>query len=130
MVGLNGPTMATMVAAGQPVAAPLARRGLIDTGTDVTCIASTVLQQLGLTKPVMRTTTQTAIGSGRVNLFEVSLGILDLSNQPGPSLVVANVLVMEFPAGIVACDVLIGLDILLTTRLVLDGPAGFFSLDC
>src|SRR5262249_49711706 len=129
LIGLDGKTTAVLVAAGQPVAPPIACRGLVDTGTDVTCVASAVLRQLGLNQPIAQTTTQTASGASPANLYKVSLSVLDLWNNPGPKLLHPNVLTMELPAVLAGIDVLLGMDILLTARLIIDGPGGIFLLE-
>jgi hypothetical protein len=38
VIGVNGQTMADLIAAGQPVPAPVSVTGFIDTGTDITCV--------------------------------------------------------------------------------------------
>jgi hypothetical protein len=58
----------------------------------------------------------------------VSLSILDTkqSNQPWLTLPVLEV--MEMPSAL-NCDVLIGMDILLGCRLLVDGPASQFTFE-
>ncbi len=129
MIGLDGPTTVALVAAGQPVLAPILCRGLIDTGTDITCVNSLVLRRLGLNTPSVQATTQTVRGSAHVDLFEVSVNVLDLSNPSGPNLIFPTLRIMEPPNPMTNFDVLIGLDVLLTARLFLDGPRRVFSLD-
>jgi hypothetical protein len=128
MIGLDGKTTAALIAAQQVIPAPVLCRGLIDTGTDVTCVASRILRQLGLNIPAVRTTTQTAVGGTAANLFEASVNVLDVANPSGPKLVSPDMLVMEIPAPLANFEVLIGLDILLTAQLHLDGPAREFTL--
>lgn len=129
MIGLDGRAATTLVAAGQPVLAPILCRGLIDTGTDITCVASAVLRQLALNVPVARSKTGSTTGTAPVDLFEASVNVLDLRNLSGPKLILPDVLVMELPNPLPNLDVLIGLDVLLTTRLLLDGPRREFSLE-
>lgn len=129
LIGLDGKATTALAASGQPILAPIRCRGLIDTGTDATCVASAVLRQLGLSIPVATTKTTSTTGTAPVELFEASVGVLDLRNLSGPTLVLPDVLVMEMTQPPANLDVLIGLDVLLTARLLLDGPGQFYTLD-
>jgi hypothetical protein len=129
LVGLDGKTTKALVAAKQTVAPPIRCRGLFDTGSDITCVGSAVLRRLGLIIPIAQTITTTTGGSLPVDLFEVSLNVFDFASSQGPHLVIADLLVMELPGLIPQLDVLIGMDVLLTTRLLLDGPRRKFSLE-
>ena len=129
LVGLDGPSTAALQASGQPILPPARCRAQIDTGTDVTCVAPAILRGLGLTIPTLRTKTQTVGGQVSVNLFSVSLSIRDFGNPASPMLVFPTLDVMEFPVALPNVDVLIGLDVLRTIRLVVDGPAGVFTLE-
>lgn len=64
-----------------------------------------------------------------VNLLRVSVNVLDLRNPSGPKLLLPDVLVMEPPNPLTNLEVLIGLDVLLTARLFIDGPGRVFTLD-
>lgn len=129
MVGLDGRTTTALVAARQHVLPPIPCRGLIDTGTDITCVTSRVLRQLGLNTPAVQATTHTTTGSASVDLYDVSLNVLDLRVPSGPKLVIPDLRIMETPAALPSFDVLIGLDVLRTTRLLFDGPGRTFPLD-
>lgn len=123
-IGLSGRQIST----GRPLTPHVKARGLRDTGTDVTVVAAWVLRQLGV--PLAATSsTNTASGQVSVNLFEVSLEITDPIHPGGPFLTVSDLPVMELPTVLPDTDVLIGLDVLLNCKLVLDGPAGEFSLE-
>jgi hypothetical protein len=117
MVGVKGQTAASLIAAGQPVPRPLLIRALIDTGTDITAIAASVLTQLGLS-PVQQHTTQTVSGPVSVQLFEVSLSLPPAS----PLLVLDRLLVMQLPTPLTGIDSLLGLDVVDRLLLILDGP--------
>jgi hypothetical protein len=99
----------------------------LDTGTSITSIAATVLQQLGLASSAAGTT-QTASGAVGVNLFTVSLSITDPAQPGSPWLTQADLLVMELVTILPDADVLIGLDVLLEFKLALDGPGRRFTL--
>jgi hypothetical protein len=128
MVGHNQKALAALIAAGQPLPPPIWTKGVVDTGTNVTCVTPAVLQQLGLTS-TGQGSSQTAGGLAAVNLFEVSLSIPSPGNDPGSMLTRLDLMVMELPSPIPGVDVLIGLDILLECKMLLDGPARRFTLE-
>jgi hypothetical protein len=103
-------------------------RAVIDTGTNVTCVTPGVLRRLGLTSSG-QSSTHTIGGQVAVNLFEVSLSIPAPGNVPGPILTQRDLIVMEMAQPIPRVEVLIGMDILLGWKLLVDGPAGRFNLE-
>lgn len=128
LVGLERAAMAALHAAGQPLPAPVRCRGLIDTGTDITGVSRLVLQRLGLTR-LFRHTTQTIAGTLQVDLYEVSLGITDFTTVGAPQLTYPRLRVMELVTALTDIDVLIGMDVILGCRMLVDGPARQFTLD-
>jgi hypothetical protein len=128
VIGLDRDTIAAQIAAGQPVTSPILTRGEVDTGTNVSAVSAAVLRRLGV--PVQyQTTTQTAAGQLAANVFKVSLGIRSLADPGGDELVEAGLFVMELMTVLPQVEVLVGLDILLSCKFVLDGPTGQFSLE-
>lgn len=107
--------------------APIQGRGLIDTGSDITAIALPILQPLGI-PPIRQTMTQGIGGSFPVNLYRVSLHIFDARNVNLPWLSQPSLVVMELAPGF-PFAVLVGLDVLLTCKMIVDGPARLFSLE-
>jgi hypothetical protein len=128
VIGLHHQAMTALAAAGQPLPAPVWTKGVIDTGSSISCVAAGVLQKIGLS-PIVRTSTQTVRGSAPVRLFRVSLSIPPAGNLPGAMLTRGDLTVMELANPIPDVEVLIGLDILLDCRLLLDGPGRQFTLD-
>ena len=129
LIGLRGATTATQLAAGQPITAPVRARGAIDTGSDITIVSAAILQRLGVPAS-SRGSTQTVTGSLSAQLFRVSVGVTDFGDPHAPELVEADLLVMGLVTTLPQrIEVLIGLDILLACRFLLDGPALRFSLD-
>ncbi len=128
-IGLDGQTTAALRSAGLPISSPIYAHGLIDTGTDVTVVASWILRQLAV--PLASTaSTHTAVGPVPVKLYSVSLSITDPLQPVGcPWLTRSDLLVMEAPALLPEADILIGLDILLDCKTLLDGPARLFTLE-
>jgi hypothetical protein len=127
MIGLEGADTATLVAAGKPVPAPILARALIDTGSDVTCVNDRLLRRLKVPRK-RRHTTQTASGPLRVDLYDVSFSIPGSSAGPGPLLVLPQLRIMELAQPLQNMDVLIGLDVLMQTVLLLDGPGRRFTI--
>jgi hypothetical protein len=128
VVGLDRATTLAQLAAGQPITAPICVRGEIDTATNITAVSTAILQRLGV--PLQyQTTTQTAAGPVAANVFDVSVGIRDFRDPTSPELVQPTLPVMELKAALPVVDVLIGLDILLGCKFLLDGPGGQFSLE-
>lgn len=128
VIGLDGATCQALVTAGQAIRAPQPVRALIDTGTDITAVSSVVLQRLGV--PVQYTaSTHTAAGVTKANLFEVSVALTDLSKASAPWLVESSWIVMDLTTALPGIEALIGLDLLLKYKFLLDGPVGQFTLE-
>jgi hypothetical protein len=127
LLGPNQPVTAAYVTSGQPVPTAWAL-GALDTGTNITCVARAVLRRLGVAA-TRRARTQTAGGKVAARLFRVSLTIPATGNQPVADLTLPDLEVMELPQPLSGVEVLIGMDILLDCKLVLDGPARQFTLE-
>lgn len=128
-IGLDQQTTVAQLAAGQPILAALQARGVLDTGSNVTSVASWIVQQLAIPVATI-SSTHTPGGPVNVNLHCVSLGITDPTQPPGaPWLTEPTLLVIELAAVLPDADVLIGLDVLFGCKLLLDGPGKWFSLD-
>jgi hypothetical protein len=127
-IGLDGKTMAAPQAAGSSIPPPVWARALLDTASDVTSVAAWVLQHLAQL-PATTAATHTASGAVAVNLYEVSFSLVAPRQTRGPMFVQPSLLVSELSTVLPDADVLVGLDILLQTRFLLDGPAGLFTLD-
>ena len=127
-IGLDGQAIATLQARGRPIPAPVLLRGLLDTCSDVTAVAANVLRQLG-TLPVTTARTMTAGGMVTVFLHEVSLSIAGPAHVGGFVLTDPALRVSELVVSLPDADVLIGLDVLRTGKMLLDGPAAQFTMD-
>jgi hypothetical protein len=111
------------------MAAPIPVQGIIDTGTDVTAVAAHLLGQLGLV-PVTGTTTHTASGSVRVDLYEISLSVQGSLPATGLLIVRPSLIVMELKAIPPNVDLLLGRDVLDECLFFYDGPGRQFILAC
>jgi Aspartyl protease len=126
-INLDGTTLTALHAAGRPAPASIPATGLIDTGSDVTALTSSIIQQLSV--PVhYHATTQGIGGTVPVRLFLVTLFILDSRQLNLPWLVRPDLMVMELPAGF-PVEVLIGMDVMRSCKTLIDGPAGQFTLE-
>ncbi len=127
-VGLDATTTAALHAAGQPIPPPVRARGLLDTCSDLSAVAAGLLRRLAV-HPVTTARTHTAGGVVTVSLHEVSLSIEAPGQVGGLVVTRPSLLVSELAAVLPDADVLIGLDLLLEGKLLLDGPARCFTLD-
>jgi len=128
VIGHGRKALLGFLAARQPIPRPAWTTGVIDTGTNITCVTPAVLQRLQLSS-TMQGSSQTVGGPVAANLFEVSVSIPPARNVPGPMLTRRDLVVMEMPSPIPGVEVLIGMDILLGCKLILDGPARQFTLE-
>jgi hypothetical protein len=126
LVGVSEPRRLALVAANQPVPAPVQIRALIDTGASVTCIEDSAIQPLGLipTGIAQMVTPSTGAAPVACNQYDVSL------------LLIHPALARLFPAApIIECKplspnfrALLGRDLLAHCLFVYDGQANRFSL--
>jgi len=126
-VNLHAPALAARLAAQQASPVSVLKRAIIDTGSNVSGVSATVIQQLGLVRYV-QSSTQGIGGAVSVDLYRVSLTIFDAAQQHLTWFVQPDLVVMELPPE-TPVDVLIGMDVLLDCRMLLDGPGRQFTLD-
>jgi hypothetical protein len=127
-VNVDATILVPLRLSGAPSPNPIKGRGFIDTGSDITVVSLPVLQQLGVGVG-HAVTTHGISGPVPGNTYLVSLHILDAQRSPaGPwfSSPLLTVLGLALVAGV---DVLVGLDVLRTCQLFVDGPGGTFTLD-
>jgi len=127
-VNHSAPILSAIQATGFSAPSSVPARALIDTGSDLTVVAPWILQQLRIPPQLHTTQTQGIGGLLSVRLFNVSLSILDTTNAHLPWFVQPDLLVME-ATSVFPVDVLIGMDVLLGCRMILDGPARLLTLD-
>ena len=127
LVGVDGSTMAALQQAGQPITPPVHVRALIDTGTDITAVSAPVIRRLAIPQKV-QTFSQTASGLVRARLFNISFSVPDPLGIASP-FVLPQLLVMELTAHLPDIDVLIGLDVVASWQLNIDGPARSFVVE-
>jgi hypothetical protein len=126
MVGLRASDMAALQAAGQPIPPPLRARALLDTGTDMTAVAASLLRQLGIGSHA-DARTHTVGGLVKVDLYWVSLSVLSPSGGITTAQARPEWLVTDFQHAPPNVDVLLGLDVARESLLILDGPGKLFT---
>ena len=72
---------------------------------------------------------ETAAGMVRVGLYVVSIGFFADDAETISDSVAMNLEVSEFAHPIEKTDVLIGMDVLQHCRMLVDGPAGTFTIE-
>jgi hypothetical protein len=126
-INLAAPDLVLLQAANQPTPQSVTAIATLDTGSNVTCVSAAIIRQLALS----RTTSSKTSGIGgpvSVQLFHASLMIVDPAQPQVPFFVQPDLEVMELPPG-APVDVLIGMDVLLNCRLLIDGPNRTFTID-
>lgn len=108
---------------------PQVVRALLDTGAERTCVPAATIAALGLSLLTARGRNQTVSGQVGVRLVEVAVGFPAAVTGGPPAFWGEAVEVVELTAALGGIDALVGRDLLLTSRLTLDGPAGSFSLE-
>jgi hypothetical protein len=126
MVNLEASALLPLRSSGQSCP-PLPARGALDTGSNISGVSPRLLQQLG-TRSVGTTSTVGIGGSYPVQLYRVSLHICDAQQLTLPWFSHPSVLVMDLPPW-VTCELLIGMDVLLTCKTIVDGPGGHFTIE-
>lgn len=127
LIGHDATHVQALQAAGQPLPTPVGGRGILDTGSDVTCVVPSVLSALGL-QPANRVRTHTAGGPVAVNLYDVSLTLIDPAGGTRTSFFRPLWTVMELPRNLPTVDVLVGMDLLNELVVMIDGPGKQFTL--
>jgi hypothetical protein len=128
LVGPTANEMARLAAAGLPIPQPFWARAEIDTAANPTAVARPVLRQLGL-QPTRQDTSRTAAGSVTVDLYRISLGLPPIFGLQSTTVLAHDMEVSALDHAIPGIDMLIGLDVLLDRRLLIDGPARRFTLE-
>jgi hypothetical protein len=128
IVAAGAATLQGLRAAGRPIPPPVFVKGVVDTASTITAVTPKILQWVGA-QPVQQssTTTQGVGGQVAVQLHTANVVITDRRVPGSPWFVVGELVVMTW-AGDPPNEVIIGMDVLLTCTMLLDGPAGSFTL--
>ena len=126
LVSCGSDHLARLLARGKPLPSPLWVRGMIDTGTNVSAVSLAIIHQLEI-PPGKAARSEGIAGEFASHYYEVSLTIADKSAPGRTPYSPPDVSVIHLEAA--GVDVLIGLDLLVACRLVVDGPARLFTLE-
>lgn len=107
---------------------PIETKGLVDTASNISGISPTLVRQFHLAPSGPPTTTTGIGGQVTVQLYRISLHLRDATDLTLPMFTLPSLLVMELPPG-PACDMLIGMDVLVGCKLIVDGPGGVFAIE-
>lgn len=113
----------------QPVPPAVTARSVLDTGAEVSCLDSALVQSLGL--PLGGTVLVNLPAHGGITggvLYNVSLTIIHPSGNARDNLVVRDLAVLEIGLSSLGYQMLIGRDVLKQCRFLYDGPAKRFEL--
>ena len=127
-VNRNAAALSAVQASGLPAPASIATLAEIDTGSNVTAVSAAILTALGIPPEAHNNQTTGIGGQFAVRLFRVSLSIVHPADPQAPWSTHPDLLVMELPAGF-PVDVLIGMDVLLGCRMLVNGPARRLTID-
>jgi hypothetical protein len=113
----------------RPVPPPLLIAAMIDTGAEITCIDSAIIQQLGLQfGGISLTNVPAQSGLSISTTNDVSLIIRHPSGDTGKHFQIGNLTILELNLSALTCQALIGRDVLTACRFLYDGQRNRFLL--
>jgi hypothetical protein len=129
LVGLSAASAQALRNSLRPVPSPASTKAMIDTGAEVTCVNSALVQSLGLAFGGTVLANLPAHGGVTVGaLHDANLTVLHPSGNARDNLVVQNLTVLELPLASLGYEVLLGRDVLAGCRFFYHGPRGRFQL--
>ena len=129
LVGWSAVDVQKLRVALRPVPPDVRTRALLDTGAEITCVDSAVIQTLGV--PVggySQANLPAHGGASFLALYDVSLTIPHPSGNPRDSLLVRDLKVLEISLAPLGYEMLIGRDVLSRCRFLFNGTANRFTL--
>lgn len=116
-------------ATGRVVPGPVEVDALIDTGAEVTCVSTAVLQRLGPdVTTVIPTHSPALAGLVLSSQYKVDLVIFEPMAGATPFFSIADFSVTELDLSLASIDALLGRDFLSRFVFTYDGPADTFTL--
>jgi hypothetical protein len=129
LLGLSASSVQALRTALRPVPSPAGVRALIDTGAELTCVDTALIQTLGLTLGGTTLANLPAHGGLTVSaLHDASLTIVHPSGKARANLVVLDLAVLSLPLAPLGYQALLGRDLLARCRFLYDGPRDRFRL--
>ena len=126
LVSCGSSRMRTLVDQNATIPPAIWTKGMIDTGTNVSAVSLALLRRLDIPEGES-TTSEGIVGGFATHYYEVSITIADKSALTGPTYAPGDVSVIHMDAPSV--EVLIGLDVLMGCRLVIDGRVRLFTFE-
>jgi hypothetical protein len=115
--------------AHRPVPPALDARALLDTGAEITCLDTVLVQQLGLSLAQLALANVPVLAGLRAGVhYHASLTVVHSSDDPGQALVFQNLLVLEVPLAGLGYQTLLGRDVLDHCDFLFAGRRQRFSL--
>jgi hypothetical protein len=115
--------------AQRPVPPALDARALLDTGAEITCLHTVLVQQLALPLAQFALANVPALGGLRAGAhYHASVTVVHASGDPGQALVFQNLLVLEVPLAGLGYQTLLGRDVLDHCDFLYAGRRQRFSL--
>jgi hypothetical protein len=130
LVGLSDASVRGLRIQLLPIPQSLECRALLDSGADITCVDSRLIESMNLVQCGFSFANVPSLQEGTMLeiLHDLSLTILHPSTDPRDHLLLRNWRVMELPLGSLDYQVLIGRDVLNKCQFVFDGINRRFSL--
>jgi hypothetical protein len=113
----------------QPVPQPLDCRALLDTGAEITCADTSLIQQLGLPLAQITLANVPALGGLRAGAhYHGGLTLIHPSGDARQNLLQPNMIILEVPLAVIGYQILIGRDVLDRCDFLYSGRRGRFTL--
>jgi hypothetical protein len=113
----------------RPIPPAVGARTILDTGAEITCVDSALIQTLGLPFGGLSPANLPAHGGMALHaMYDASLTVLHPSGNPRDHLLVRNLKVLEISLAPLGYEVLIGRDVLSFCRFLFNGTANRFTL--
>jgi hypothetical protein len=115
--------------AQRPVPPALDVRALLDTGAEITCLDTVVVQQLGLPLAQLALANVPALGGLWAGAhYHASVTVVHSSSDPALALVIQNMLILEVPLAGLGYQALLGRDVLDRCDFIYAGRRQRFTL--
>lgn len=115
--------------AQRPVPPALDARALLDTGTEITCLDTLLVQQLGLPLAQLALANVPALGGLRAGAhYHASVIVVHPSGDPGQVLLFQHLLILEVPLAGLGYQALLGRDVLDRCDFIYAGRRQRFTL--
>lgn len=127
--GVSARALEQLRARLSPIAQPCAVRALIDTGAEVTCLDTALVQTVGLPTRGFTAANIPAVGGLTFrSQYDAAFTILHLSGRARDHLVISDPLILDISLAGVGFQALVGRDVLARCRFLYEGISDRFEL--